>query len=189
MVKVRETNLPGVVVLEPKIFGDSRGFFMEAYRKSWLMDKGITDEFVQHNLSSSSQYVLRGLHYQTKSPQAKLVRVVRGSVWDVAVDVRRGSSHFGHWFGIELSESNRLSMYVPRGFAHGFVVLSSSADFLYLCSDYYEPNSEAGIAWNCAELSIEWPIPSGVSPIISDKDAALPTLAEISRELLPLNGQ
>ncbi|MCC8166531.1 MAG: dTDP-4-dehydrorhamnose 3,5-epimerase [Planctomycetes bacterium] len=185
MALVRETDLPGVMVIEPKFFPDSRGFFMESYRKSWFKEKGIGDEFVQHNLSSSSRHVLRGLHFQTRSPQAKLVRVIRGAVWDVAVDIRRDSSHFGRWYGLELSEDNRLSLYVPRDFAHGFFVLSDRADFLYLCSDYYDPSSEAGIAWNCPELHIEWPIPEGVRPILSEKDAALPALADIARDVLP----
>lgn len=168
------TPLGGTVLLEADVFGDERGFFLETYRKSWLADMGIHDDFVQHNHSSSALHVLRGLHYQTSRPQAKLIRVVAGRIWDVVVDIRKDSADFGRWFGVELSGSNRRMLYVPQGFAHGFLALEEATEILYLCSDYYAPDSEAGIRWDCPALAVDWPLPQGRSPILSAKDRALP---------------
>lgn len=179
------TGLPGVLLHEPKVYDDKRGYFFEIYRKSWFADLGIDDDFVQQNQSASVKNTLRGLHYQLARPQAKLVRVTSGTVWDIAVDVRRGSPAFGRWFGCELSGENRRMMYVPKGFAHGFYVLSDQAEFHYLCSDYYDPASERGIAWNCPRLAVDWPIPAGVAPILSPKDQVLPTLELVDQEQLP----
>jgi dTDP-4-dehydrorhamnose 3,5-epimerase len=166
-VKIVETNLPGVVVLEPKWFGDKRGFFLETYRDDVFEEAGISTNFVQDNHSRSTRGVLRGLHYQLVQPQGKLVRVAAGSVFDVAVDVRRGSPTFGDWFGTTLDDENMRMMYVPPGFAHGFVVLSETADFIYKCTDYYHPESEQGILWNDPDIGIKWPI---ADVQLSDKD-------------------
>ena len=166
-MKIVETHLPGVVVLEPKRFGDNRGFFLETYRDDVFAQAGITANFVQDNHSRSTRGVLRGLHYQLVQPQGKLVRVAAGSVFDVAVDVRRGSPTFGDWFGTTLDDENMRMMYVPPGFAHGFVVLSETADFIYKCTDYYHPESEQGILWNDPDIGIQWPI---ADIQLSDKD-------------------
>jgi dTDP-4-dehydrorhamnose 3,5-epimerase len=181
-VKIIETSLPGVVVLEPKKIGDSRGFFLETYREDFLVDAGISQRFIQDNHSRSGKGVLRGLHYQLTQPQGKLVRVARGEVFDVAVDVRMGSPNFGQWFGAKLNEESMRMMYLPPGFAHGFVVLSDVADFIYKCTDYYHPQSEQGIAWNDPDIDIEWPIKD---VILSEKDLSNPTLSRQSPELLP----
>ncbi|MFW5857883.1 MAG: dTDP-4-dehydrorhamnose 3,5-epimerase, partial [Planctomycetota bacterium] len=148
-----ETDLPGVVLVEPEVHGDRRGFFLEAYNARDFAAVGIDDVFVQDNHSLSRRGVLRGLHYQLGQPQAKLVRVIRGEVYDVAVDVRRGSPHFGRWTAVTLSAENKLQLYVPKGFAHGFCVLSTEAEFVYKCSDYYAPAEERGIAWNDPALA------------------------------------
>lgn len=181
-MKVIETSLPGVLVLEPKKFGDTRGFFLEAYREDSLAAAGITERFVQDNHSRSGKGVLRGLHYQLSQPQGKLVRVSRGEVFDVAVDVRQGSPNFGQWYGANLDEESMRMMYVPPGFAHGFLVLSEVADFIYKCTDYYHPQSEQSIAWNDREIGIEWPT---MDVILSDKDVSSPALSQQSTELLP----
>jgi dTDP-4-dehydrorhamnose 3,5-epimerase len=170
-MKVIKTNLPGVVVIEPKVFGDKRGFFLETFREDVLQQAGITENFVQDNHSRSSQGVLRGLHYQLTHTQGKLVRVATGSVFDVAVDVRSSSPTFGQWYGIELNEENMKILYVPPGFAHGFVVLSETADFIYKCTNYYHPESEQGIAWDDPDIKIDWPITEISGKIfLSDKD-------------------
>lgn len=172
-MKIIETHLPGVVIIEPKIFGDKRGFFLETYRQDVLQQAGINVNFVQDNHSRSTQGVLRGLHYQLTQTQGKLVRVTSGSVFDVAVDVRNGSPTFGQWYGTQLDEDNMRIMYVPPGYAHGFVVLSQSADFLYKCTDYYHPESEQGIAWDDPDIGIDWPISNLSSAIsLSEKDKA-----------------
>ena len=170
-MKIIEAPLPGVIVIEPKIFGDKRGFFLETYREDVLQQAGINATFVQDNHSRSTQGILRGLHYQLTQTQGKLVRVTSGTVFDVAVDVRHGSPTFGQWYGTQLDEESMRMMYVPPGFAHGFVVLSASADFLYKCTDYYHPESEQGILWNDPDIGIDWPI-SGISAEIalSEKD-------------------
>lgn len=166
-MKIIETHLPGVIVIEPNKFGDKRGFFLETFREDTLKDAGINANFVQDNHSRSTRGVLRGLHYQMIQTQGKLVRVATGAVYDVAIDVRDGSPTFGQWYGTQLDEDNMRMMYVPPGYAHGFVVLSETTDFLYKCTDYYHPQSEQGIAWNDPDIGINWPI-ADVS--LSDKD-------------------
>jgi len=158
-MKVTPTNIPEVLILEPKVFGDSRGFFFESFNQQVFNDAiGQDVQFVQDNHSRSAKGVLRGLHYQIQQPQGKLVRVVRGAVYDVAVDLRKSSPTFGQWAGAELSEDNHRQLWVPAGFAHGFVVLSDTADFLYKTTDYYAPEFERCIAWNDADIDIDWPI-------------------------------
>ncbi|WP_447955893.1 dTDP-4-dehydrorhamnose 3,5-epimerase [Vreelandella sp. EE7] len=171
-MQVEQTSLPGVVILTPKVFGDERGFFMESFnQKAFEEATGCAREFVQDNHSRSRQGVLRGIHYQLEQPQGKLVRVVHGSVWDVAVDLRRESSQFGKWVGVELSADNNRQLWVPEGFGHAFVVLSETADFLYKTTDYYHPASERSIRFDDPELGIEWPkLP--VEFALSDKDLA-----------------
>lgn len=185
-MNVLDTDLPGVLIIEPRVFTDDRGFFMETYQQERCRAAGIAGSFVQHNHSRSTRGTLRGLHYQLRNPQAKLCRVVHGEVWDVAVDLRRGSPTFGRWTGVTLSAENCRQIYVPRGFAHGFVVLSETADFLYQCDDYYAPGDEYGIAWNDPDLRIEWPLPC--APLLSPKDQDLPRLAESDPERLPVFG-
>ncbi len=164
------TAIPDAVLLEPRLFGDERGFFQESYnRRVFRKVMGIDPEFVQDSHSRSGMNVLRGLHYQITRPQGKLVRVVRGSVFDVAVDLRRSSSTFGHWVGAELSEDNHRQFWIPSGFAHGFLVLSPQADVLYKSSDYYAPDYERCIRWDDRDLGIEWPL--NTDPVISQKDA------------------
>ena len=170
---MRTTRLaiPDVVLIEPKVFGDTRGFFLESFnQRAFDEATGTSYQFVQDNHSRSSRGVLRGLHYQIQQPQGKLVRVARGKVWDVAVDIRKGSPTFGQWVGVELSENNQHQLWVPPGFAHGFVVLSESADFLYKTTDYYAPQHERCIAWNDPALAITWPLEGG-APMLSGKDA------------------
>jgi dTDP-4-dehydrorhamnose 3,5-epimerase len=167
-MKVIETSLPGILVLEPKVFGDDRGFFFESYNKSALANAGITFEFVQDNHSRSVRNVLRGLHYQVKQPQGKLVRVIAGEVFDVAVDIRRSSPNCGKWVGINLSADSKRMVWIPPGFAHGFKVLSETAEVLYKATDYWVPEHERCIIWNDPDLAIRWP-PQG-APILSAKD-------------------
>ena len=171
-MKVTQTKLDGVLILEPKVFGDERGFFMESFNQRVFDDAvGKHIEFVQDNHSRSTKGVLRGLHYQLQQAQGKLVRVTRGAVFDVAVDIRKSSPTFGQWVGVELSESNHRQLWIPAGFAHGFVVTSDSADFLYKASDYYAPAHERSILWNDPDIGIEWP-DFGGEPKVSTKDAA-----------------
>lgn len=177
------TRLPEVVLVEPKVFGDPRGFFMETWHAKKFADGGIDAPFVQDNHSSSSQWVLRGLHYQLRHTQGKLVRVTHGEVFDVAVDVRKSSPTFGQWAGEYLSAANRRMLWVPPGFAHGFLVVSERVEFLYKCTDFYDPSSEQTLLWNDPEIGIEWPLPSGVTPIVSDKDRVGAPLAQV--EYLP----
>lgn len=177
-----ETSLPGVYELRPKVYRDARGFFSEAYHHARLIQLGIADTFVQDNHSQSVQGTLRGLHYQLHRPQAKLCRVVEGEVLDVAVDIRVGSPHFGKWTSVRLSASVQNQIYVPAGFAHGFLALTSTVQFLYKCSDYYAPEDERGILWNDPTLNITWNISS---PVLSQKDAKNPTLATVPTEYLP----
>ena len=170
-MKIIPTAISDALIIEPKVFGDDRGFFMESFnQKLWEEATGLKTHFVQDNHSLSAQGVLRGLHYQTKQPQGKLVRVVQGEVFDVAVDLRRSSATFGHWSGVILSAENKRQFWVPEGFAHGFLVLSESAEFLYKTSDYYAPEFEQCIRWDDADLAIDWPLEE--SPVISGKDAA-----------------
>ncbi|MCI9565730.1 MAG: dTDP-4-dehydrorhamnose 3,5-epimerase [Eubacterium sp.] len=156
-IKVTKTNIKDLVVIEPTVHGDDRGYFMETYNQNDMKEAGIDVEFVQDNQSMSTKGVLRGLHYQKEFPQAKLVRVIKGEVFDVAVDLRRDSETYGEWFGIRLSEENKKQFYVPAGFAHGFLVLSDEAEFCYKVTDFYHPGDEGGIAWNDPDLGIEWP--------------------------------
>ncbi|MGX5662548.1 dTDP-4-dehydrorhamnose 3,5-epimerase [Diaphorobacter sp.] len=169
-MKATRLAIPEVVLIEPQVFGDARGFFFESFNQKTFNEATGTDHpFVQDNHSRSSQGVLRGLHYQIQQPQGKLVRVARGKVWDVAVDIRKSSPTFGQWVGAELSEDNQHQLWVPPGFAHGFVVLSESADFLYKTTDYYAPEHERCIAWNDPQLGIRWPYEG--EPRLSAKDA------------------
>lgn len=170
------TKLPGVLVIEPTVFGDARGYFMETFQKEEFAAAGIADEFVQDNQSSSSRGVLRGVHFQKQHTQAKLVRVTKGEVFDVAVDCRPGSPTFGQWAGVVLSAENKKQFYVPQGFAHGFLVLSELAEFCYKCTDYYDPASEGGIPYNDATVAIEWP-DCGCEYLLSDKDKKHPPFA------------
>ncbi len=167
-MKVIETSLPGILILEPKVFGDDRGFFFESYNKKSLEKAGITAEFVQDNYSRSIRNVLRGLHYQIKQPQGKLVRVISGEVFDVVVDIRRSSPNFGKWAGFSLSAENKRMAWIPPGFAHGFLVLSEVAEFLYKTTDYWAQEHERCIFWNDPDLSIGWPLAG--EPILSAKD-------------------
>jgi dTDP-4-dehydrorhamnose 3,5-epimerase len=177
------TLLPEVWELQPKVFRDARGFFLETYHQQKFSDLGIHDVFVQDNHSRSSKGTLRGLHYQLQHAQAKLCRVVEGEVMDVAVDIRLGSPTFGKWASVVLSAERQNQIFIPKGFAHGFVALSDSVQFLYKCSDFYDPSGEHGIIWNDSGLAISW----GVSnPLISDKDAKYSTLAATPREFLPV---
>lgn len=183
-MNVVATNLPGVVIIEPDVFGDERGFFMETFQASRYKDMaGITDKFVQDNLSYSSKGVLRGLHYQLKHTQGKLVYVLEGEVFDVAVDVRAGSPTFGQWTGIVLSADNKRQLYVPPGFAHGFCVTSEKVLFAYKCTDYYHPASEKTILWNDPALGIDWPVSS---PVLSDKDIQGVALGKMQHIDLPV---
>lgn len=176
-MKVTATAIPDVLIIEPKVFGDARGFFQESFnQKAFSEATGLDVTFVQDNHSRSARGVLRGLHYQLQQPQGKLVRVVRGAVFDVAVDVRKSSPTFGQWVGVELSEDNHRQFWVPAGFAHGFVVLSETADFLYKTTDYYAPQHERCIAWNDPAIGIQWP-DLGMTPLLSAKDQAGVALA------------
>jgi dTDP-4-dehydrorhamnose 3,5-epimerase len=174
-VKVVETTLPGVILVEPRVFGDSRGYFFESYHAKRYEEAGISTHFVQDNLSRSVKGTLRGLHFQEPHGQGKLVYCVRGAVFDVAVDIRRGSPNFGKWFGAELSEENHRQMWVPPGFAHGFCVLSDSADFFYKCTDLYHAECDRGVAWNDPDIDVKWPIET---PLLSEKDRKLPRLKD-----------
>jgi len=165
-------SIPDVILVRPKVFSDARGFFLESWEERKFAAGGIDTRFVQDNHSRSSQYTLRGLHYQIQRPQGKLVRVVTGKVWDVAVDMRRSSPTYGKWVAAELSEENKHMLWIPPGFAHGFVVLSETADFLYKCTDFYAPEHERCLLWNDPQLGIDWRLPSGVTPLLSLKDKA-----------------
>lgn len=164
-------RIPDVVLVEPTVFGDGRGYFLETWRESRFAAHGIGPSFVQDNQSGSGQWTLRGLHYQLRQAQGKLVRVIRGAVFDVAVDLRRNSPTFGQWVGETLSEENRRQMWVPPGFAHGFLVVSESAEFVYKCTDYYAPEHERSLRWDDPAVGIEWPLPPDVRPVISSRDA------------------
>ena len=176
-MRVQPTAIPDVLIVEPRVFGDARGFFMESWNRRALAEAGLDVEFVQDNHSRSRRGVLRGLHYQIVNPQGKLVRVVAGEVFDVAVDMRASSPTFGRWVGITLSEENKRMLWVPPGFAHGFLVLSPSADFLYKTTDYYHPEHERTLLWNDAEVGITWPL-DGAQPQLAAKDAAGARLAD-----------
>lgn len=191
-IKVTKAPIEGLYVIEPTVHGDNRGYFMETYNKRDMLEAGLDLEFVQDNQSMSSKGVLRGLHYQKQYPQGKLVRVIKGRVFDVAVDLRKNSATFGKWFGIELTDENKKQFYIPEGFAHGFLVLSDTAEFCYKCTDFYRPGDEGGLAWNDPEIGIEWPdvvgeynnsakadgyaLADGTALNISEKDQKMPTL-------------
>lgn len=194
MGKIKITSCPieGLYIIEPTVFGDSRGYFMETYNQKEMEDAGLTMSFVQDNQSCSGKGVLRGLHYQKQHPQGKLVRVIKGRVFDVAVDLRKDSKSYGQWYGVELSEENKKQFYIPEGFAHGFLVLSDLAEFCYKCTDFYHPEDEGGLAWNDPAIGIQWPeltgeyqgsassqgyqLEDGTSLIMSDKDQQWPVL-------------
>ncbi len=167
-MQIIESNLPGVLLIEPKVFGDHRGFFLETFQSERYAEAGIDLPFVQDNHSRSRRGALRGLHFQKTRPQGKLVRCVRGEVYDVVVDIDPSSPHFGKWHGQVISEENKLQVWIPPGFAHGFQVLSDTADFEYKCTDYYSPGDEGCLIWNDPEVAVAWPI--GDSPILSEKD-------------------
>lgn len=172
-IKISETFIEGIYIIEPTVHGDSRGYFMETYNLMDMKKVGIDRVFVQDNQSMSRRGVLRGLHFQKQFPQAKLVRVIRGEVFDVAVDCRKGSKTFGKWVGLVLSEDNKKQFYIPEGFAHGFLVLSDIAEFFYKCTDFYHPGDEGGIIWNDQDIGIEWP-EMDIGYTFSDKDKVLP---------------
>lgn len=171
-MKVISTDIDEVKIIEPTVFGDERGFFMETWNERDFAAEGIAVDFVQDNHSRSVKHTLRGLHYQVEQPQGKLVRVTRGEVFDVAVDMRRDSPTFGHWVGETLSDTNARMLWVPEGFAHGFLVLSDSADFQYKCTNFYAPQHERSLLWCDKSLDIDWPLPNGVQPTLSSKDAS-----------------
>lgn len=181
-MKIIGTDLPGCVVIEPQVFGDARGFFFESFNSDKLAAHGLELRFAQGNVSSSSRGVLRGLHYQWPNPQGKYVSVIEGEVWDVAVDIRRGSPTFGKWTAVVLSGENRRHFWIPEGFAHGFVVLSERAVFTYLCTAVYDAKADAGIRWDDPTLAIDWPVGS---PQLSEKDARAPYLADVADDRLP----
>lgn len=174
-MKFTETSLPGVILIEPRVFGDTRGFFMETYRADAFKAHGIDETFVQDNHSRSARGVLRGLHYQEPHPQGKLVRCTRGALFDVAVDIRRGSSSFGKWYGVTLSDENKAMLWIPPGFAHGFCTLADETDLVYKTTEIYRPEFDRAILWNDPEIAIEWPI---AEPILSAKDTAAPPLRD-----------
>ncbi|MDF1618111.1 dTDP-4-dehydrorhamnose 3,5-epimerase [Petrocella sp. FN5] len=171
-----KTELEGLMIIEPHIFSDPRGYFMEGFHYDIFKKAGIDIQVRQMNMSQSVQGVLRGMHYQEKYPQAKLVKVLRGEIFDVAVDVRKGSSTYGRWFGAILSEENKKQLFIPRGFAHGFLVLSEKAEFLYMVDNDYHPEDEVGFIWNDPSIGIKWPLMDGMTPLLSDKDRLLKPL-------------
>ena len=185
MGKIKVTSdcngIEGLKVIEPAVFGDARGYFMETYNYNDFKEAGIDCEFVQDNQSSSTKGVLRGLHFQINFPQDKLVRVVNGEVFDVAFDLRKGSKTFGKWYGVVLSAENKKQFFIPKDFAHGFIVLSDEAEFCYKVTDFYHPNDEGGLMWNDPEIGVEWPMPEGMTEkdlILSDKDKVHPSFSE-----------
>lgn len=177
-MKYIQTAIPDVVLIEPKVFGDHRGFFMETWQERAFKENVANVSFVQDNHSKSSQGILRGLHYQIQNPQGKLVRVTQGSVFDVAVDMRKSSETFGQWVGFELSEDNHKMLWVPPGFAHGFYVSSDTAEFVYKCTDYYAPEFERSLIWNDSHVNITWPLVNDQPPLLSDKDSKGDTFIE-----------
>ena len=182
-MKLIETRLPGCLVIEPAVFGDERGYFYEGWNAERFAEHGLPTAFVQHNVSRSQKGVLRGLHYQWPKPQGKYVSVVEGEVWDVAVDIRRGSPTFGQSTAVVLSAENKKQLWIPEGFAHGFAVLSERAVFSYLCTEVYLKEVDAGVRWNDADIAVDWPISA---PTLSAKDEAAPFLKEIAAERLPV---
>jgi len=181
-MKFIETSLPGCIVIEPQVFGDSRGFFYESYNEAKYRDAGIDRKFVQSNVSRSARGVLRGLHYQWPRPQGKLVSVLEGEVYDVAVDIRRGSPTFGQWAGVMLTAENHRHFWIPEGFAHGFCVVSDYATFSYQCTDLYDAKADGGVRWDDPAIGIDWPV---TEPLLSDKDMKAPLLADVMPGRLP----
>lgn len=182
-MKAIETDLPDCLIFEPKVFGDERGFFYESFNADKLAEHGLAMQWKQGNVSSSTHGVLRGLHYQWPKPQGKHVTVLQGEVWDVAVDIRRGSPTYGRWTAVVLNAENKRHFWIPEGFAHGFVVTSEEALFAYLCTETYDAQADANIAWNDPDLAIDWPI---AAPSLSPKDAAAPLLRDVPAERLPI---
>ena len=180
--KITETELPGVLIIEPTVFSDDRGFFLETFHQAKYAELGLEKPFVQDNHSRSSRGVLRGLHYQLNHPQGKLVYAVRGHIFDVAVDIRRGSPTFAKWVGVHLSDENHKQIFVPEGFAHGFCVLSETVDVTYKCTDLYTPGDDHGILWSDEQIAIDWPVKE---PQLSAKDAVAAPLANVDQDLLP----
>jgi dTDP-4-dehydrorhamnose 3,5-epimerase len=182
-IRVTKLEIPGLCLIEPAVHGDSRGYFMETYNQRDMQEAGLDMVFVQDNQSMSVKGVLRGLHYQKNFPQGKLVRVVRGAVYDVAVDLRKNSPTYKKWYGVELSAENKKQFYIPEGFAHGFLVLSDEAEFCYKVTDFYHPNDEGGLLWNDPEIGVEWPLDQiDGEPLLSDKDRINPTFAELQAQ-------
>ena len=177
-----KTPIEGVYVISPTVFGDDRGYFMETYQYEEFAAAGLDMTFVQDNQSKSKRGVLRGLHFQTRNPQGKLVRVIRGEVYDVAVDIRKGSPTFGQHFGVLLSEENKKQFYIPEGFAHGFLVTSETAEFVYKCTNYYDPSSEAGTLWDDPDLAIEWPVAADMEILLSEKDKKQQSFADYCKK-------
>ncbi len=173
------TSIEGVTIIEPTVFGDARGYFMETYSEKEFAENGIAVKFVQDNESRSKKGVLRGLHFQKQNPQGKLVRVIEGEVFDVAVDLRKNSPSFGKWEGVVLSSENKRQFFIPEGFAHGFAVLSETATFVYKCTRFYAPGDEGGLMWNDPQIGIRWPVGEGFTPLLSEKDTKNPSLAEL----------
>ncbi len=182
-MKVIETSLPGCRIIEPAVFGDERGFFFESWNAQRYGELGLPSSFVQSNVSSSAKGVLRGLHYQWPNPQGKLVSVLEGEVYDVAVDIRRGSPHFGKWTAVLLSAENKRQFWIPEGFAHGFAVVSERAIFSYMCTAPYDKTADAGLRWDDPAIGVDWPVGN---PNLSEKDAKAPLLAEVAAERLPV---
>jgi dTDP-4-dehydrorhamnose 3,5-epimerase len=178
-MEVVPTRIPEVLLIKPRVLGDQRGYFLEVWHETKFAAAGFNARFVQDNHSHSGQWTLRGMHFQIEQPQGKLVRVARGAVFDVALDVRRSSPTFGEWVGAELNDSNHHMLYVPPGFAHGFLALTEDVDFLYKCTDFYAPQHERTIRWDDPEVGIEWPLPRGVAPIVAARDAAAGGLADV----------
>ena len=182
-IRVTKLEIPGLCLIEPAVHGDSRGYFMETYNQRDMQEAGLDMVFVQDNQSMSVKGVLRGLHYQKNFPQGKLVRVVRGAVYDVAVDLRKNSPTYKKWYGVELSAENKKQFYIPEGFAHGFLVLTDEAEFCYKVTDFWHPNDEGGLLWNDPEIGVEWPLDRiDGEPLLSDKDRINPTVAELDAQ-------
>ena len=181
-MNVIQTELPGVLIIEPRVFGDERGFFMETWQQQRYAEAGMPEQFVQDNISFSRRGILRGLHYQNPQGQGKLVYVLQGEVYDVAVDIRAGSPHYGDAVGVKLSAENKRQFYIPPGFAHGFCVTSTTALFVYKCTEFYNPVLEGSVRWDDPQLGIDWPVSD---PLLSDKDKAAPLLREIPQDKLP----
>ena len=184
-IKVTKASIEGLYIIEPTVHGDERGYFVETYNQKDMCEAGLSMIFVQDNQSMSTKGVLRGLHFQKQYPQGKLVRVIQGKVFDVAVDLREGSETFGKWFGVTLTAENKKQFFIPKNFAHGFIVLSDSAEFCYKCTDFYHPNDEGGLLWSDPDIGVEWPMPEGMSKsdlIISDKDRVWGGISEYGKD-------